>query len=185
MKKAIIPIIIITILIVTLTLFLKPEEQIQDENVLYKEKFNDTILKFVKYDYALGQNILVGVERSTNQGKSYKKITQDLVTVSEEARFIFLNESLGFIISTGYIMRSNNFAGLQVTIDGGKTFQKATFIYENEDIDLITIESFPLQEEDVLKLKCSIYELKVDKSGYQNTSITFISRDQGITWSLE
>ena len=51
----------------------KDNNKIVDENTLYTKQFKNVVLKFEKYDYALGQKILVGVEKSTDKGKTFKK----------------------------------------------------------------------------------------------------------------
>lgn len=159
--------------------------EVDDEDILYSQQFGNVILKFKRYDYALGQNWIVGVLKSTDNGNSYVAVTDEAITVSYEARFRFLNESLGFVISTGYVSRSNEFLGLLVTQDGGKTFLNAKFNYDNEEVDLITILDFPSYEGDTLKLPCSIYTVKEDKSGYEDVEILFYSFDNGLTWNYE
>ena len=73
-KKCIllIAIIIVTLLVGGIFLLLNREYP-DDENTLYSIRFGNTKLKFERYDYALGQNQIVGVEKSTNRGKTYEK----------------------------------------------------------------------------------------------------------------
>lgn len=182
-KKLIILITFLLLLIIGTVLFL-PDNTEVDENMLYSKQFGDVILKFERYDYTLGQNILVGVEKSTDKGKTYTTVTEELITVSSEARFIFMNESLVFVISTNNVSRSNNFMGVKVSQDGGKTFINAEINYENENIDIITIESLPYYDGDVLKLKCSIYVINSTRDGYEDVELIFSSYDNGLTWNL-
>lgn len=160
-------------------------EENQDEKNLYSRRLGNTILKFQKYDDVLGQNMVVGVEKSINHGESYTKVSKEVITVSQEARFLFVSQSVGYIISTGYVKRENDFKGFKVTLDGGKTFADAIFEYENENVDLITIEEFPYQDGNVLKMECSVYDVKNNKDGYEDRKIKFESFDKGLTWTLE
>ena len=156
-----------------------------DKDTLYSVKFGNTKLRFERYDYAVGQNQVVGVEKSTNKGKSYKKLTETPILVSMEPKFIFLNEKMGFAIAKSNLAKSNNYAGVKVTKDGGKTFVDGKINYDNPDIEILTVDDFPYLENNVLKLPCSIYQFKDDKSGYEDKKLTFVSVDNGLTWNLE
>ena len=184
-KKAILLGVLLVIGLIIVLLLAHKEVKEIDENELYSRQFGNTILKFEKYDYALGQNIIVGVEKSIDKGKNYTKVTEEPITVSSEAKFKFLNESLGFVISTGYILRSNKFKGLKVTQDGGKTFVDAKFNYENNLIDFVTIEGFPYYKNDELLLKCSIYDIHYEEYTYEDVELIFKSQDDGLTWNYQ
>lgn len=155
-----------------------------DENKLYSKQFNKTFLKFERYDYVLGQNMIVGVEKSTDKEKTYTKVTKEPIVVTNEAKFMFLTERLAFIISTNNLQKHNNYRGLKVTTDGGKTFSDAKINYENDDIEIITIEDFPYYENSTLKLKCSIYAINKNKDGYENIELLFESKNNGLLWNL-
>ena len=160
MKKKIIIIVSILIILLLITggifLFLNREYP-DDENTLYTIKFGNTKLRFERYDYSLGQNQIVGVEKTTNKGKTYEKLTDEPIIVSMEPKFIFINEKLGFAISKPNLTKSNNYIGVKVTQDGGKTFTDGKINYNNPNIDILTIEDVPYVEKDLLKLPCSIY----------------------------
>lgn len=179
--------LILGILIVFFLLLLFPNNKKEevDENILYSRRFGNTILTFQNQEDVLGQNRVVGVEKSTDYGKKYTKVTKEPITVSQEARFLFRNEKVGYVISTGYIRREDGFKGFKVTLDGGKTFIDAKFSYDNENVDLITIEEFPYQDGNVLKMKCSVYDLAEDGTGYEEKTFEFESSDKGLTWALE
>lgn len=162
----------------------RPKEQI-DENALYTERFGDTILKFERYDYVLSQNMIVGVEKSIDGGKTFNIITQDGVVVSNKAMFEFMSEELAFIISTENLSRSNGFIGFKVTQDGGKTFTNSKFNYDNPRVDILHIDSFPYYDEEKLNLDCTVYDLASDGNGYQDYLLTFVSEDNGLTWNLK
>lgn len=176
-------IIFTSILIIVLN---KEKDYPDDENTLYSIKFKNVKLRFERFDYALGQNQVVGVERSTNYGKDYEVVTKDYITVSMEPKFVFFNEHLGFAIKKPNIMKDNNkYYGMYVTKDGGKTFKLSEINYDNPKIEVLTIEDIPYYEEGLLKLPCSIYQVKEDKTGYEDKKITFVSTDEGLTWYLE
>ena len=109
----------------------KTPELISNEDIVYTKEFGEEILQVRRYDYSLGQRMIIGVEKSNNNGKSFEKVTEGMVEVSLEAKFEFLNENLGFIIDTGYLDRNRNFKGLLVTNDGGITFKQAEITYDN------------------------------------------------------
>lgn len=154
----------------------------EDGEVLYEKKFDQTILRFSKIDNVSGQNMLVHVIKSKDDGESFYVVSEDPIQVSNEAKFVFLSKTLGFAISTGNIDLNNNNQGLMVTNDGGKTFTSANVEYENPDVDYITIEKIPYYEKDSLKMKCSVYQLNSNRDGYDDKEITFISNDNGLHW---
>lgn len=176
---------IVIALLLGLVFFFLNREYPDDENTLYSIKFGNTKLRFEKYDDALGQNQTVGVEKSTNRGKTYEKITDEPILVSKEPKFIFINKKLGFAISKPNLTKSNHYIGVKVTQDGGKTFTDGKINYDNPDIDILTIVDVPYLEDEKLKLPCSIYQVKADQSGYEDKKLTFISIDDGLTWNLE
>lgn len=157
----------------------------EDGEVLYEKKFDQTILRFSKIDNVSGQNMLVHVIKSKDDGESFYVVSEDPIQVSNEAKFVFLSKTLGFAVSTGNIDLNNNNQGLMVTNDGGKTFTSANVEYENPDVDYITIEKIPYYEKDSLKMKCSIYQLNSSRDGYEDKEIIFISNDNGLHWQLE
>lgn len=162
--------------------FNKKEESVTDENQLYIQVFDDIYLRFERYDYALGQNMLVGVEKSLDGGKTYKQVSKDYALVSIDSDFCFLNVDQGFIISKKMLSRQNNFAGLKVSNNGGVTFMDAKFEYENTNVDVLNIIGFPYIQDDKLKLECIVYEPYED--GYHEITLTFISDDEGLNWHL-
>ena len=157
----------------------------EDEEILYEKKFDNTILRFGKVDNVLGQNMLVNVLRSKDNGENFYVVSSDVIQVSNEAKFVFLNEKLGFAINTSKIYLDNRKTSLYVTNDSGKTFTSAVFNYKNDNVDYISIEEVPYYEKDTLKIKCSIYQINDDKDGYENKKLIFISNDIGLTWNLE
>lgn len=186
-KKIIISIIILTImLLVGGGIFLSlNREYSDDENTLYTIKFGNIKLRFERYDYALGQNQIIGVEKSIDKGRTYEKLTKTPIIVSMEPMFIFFNEKLGFAISKPNLTKNNNYMGVKVTNDGGKTFVNGKINYDNPKIEILTVEEVPYYDNNILKLHCSIYQIKEDDSGYEDVDLIFISNDNGLTWDLE
>lgn len=157
----------------------------EQEEVLYEKKFNETILRFGKVDSGLGQNILVHVLRSKDNGKNFYVISDDLIKVSNEAKFVFLNENLGFAISTGKIFLKQNVNSIYVTNDSGKTFQSSNFKYENDNVTYLDVVDLPYFENDTLKIKCSAYQFNSNIGKYEDKELIFISKDNGLNWELD
>lgn len=156
----------------------------ENEEVLYEKKFNKVIMRFSKVDNTLGQNMLVNVLRSKDNGKNFYVISDDVVQVSNDSKFVFLNENLGFIVSLKQVYLNNGKTSLYVTNDSGKTFKSAVFNYTNENVDFIDIESLPYIDKELLKIKCSVYQVNKNKDGYENKELIFVSRDNGLNWNL-
>lgn len=157
----------------------------EQEEVLYEKKFNETILRVGKVDSGLGQNILVHVLRSRDNGKNFYVISDDLIKVSNEAKFVFLNENLGFAISTGKIFLKQNVNSMYVTNDSGKTFQSSNFKYENDNVTYLDVVDLPYFENNTLKIKCSAYQFNSDIGKYEDKELIFISNDNGLNWKLD
>lgn len=184
-KKIVFIIVLIIILSIVAILLLTNKSKPDDDNVLYTIQFGSTKLRFVRYDCSLGQNQIVGVEKSIDEGKNYESLTSEPITVSMKPKFVFINENLGFAISKSNLTKTNNYMGLKVTQDGGKTFVDGKIIYDNPNIEILTIEDVPYKENDLLKLPCSIYQVKSDQSSYEDIKLLFISSDNGLTWNLD
>lgn len=157
----------------------------ENEEVLYEKKFDTTILRFGKLDNILGQRMLVHVLRSKDNGKNFYVVSDDVLQVSNGAKFVFIDENLGFAINNGTIYLDNKEGALYVTNDGGKTFMSAKFNYINENVEYISIESLPYREEKLLKIKCSVYCINSHKDGYETKELIFTSDDEGQNWNLE
>ncbi len=188
MKKKIlllIPLLLFIAIIFYYLLNYQENRVVKDENMLYSKTFGNTVLKFEYYDSALGQKMIVGVEKSTDKGKTFKRVTKEAFTVSREAKFVFFSKTFGFAVSLPTLMKSNQYMGVRVTMDGGKTFQMSTIHYDNNDVELMTIEKIPYYENKVLTMITSIYTLREDRNGYQNVMLKFISKDKGLTWDLK
>ena len=177
--------LIIVLLIIGLILFL-PKKEVIDENVLYSANFDNVVLRFKHVDNVIGQNQIVVVEKSMDNGKTFETITERDVIVSLEPKFVFLNEQLGFAVKKSNNIKDNGkYLGMYVTNDGGKTFNNSVINYDNPNIEVLTITDVPFYNNEKLILPCSIYQVKEDQSGYENVSIYFTSNDNGLTWNLD
>jgi len=187
MKKRLIIVASIVILVIIGIIIFKNREKkysYTDENTLYYIEFKNEILRFERYDYSLGQNQIIGVQKSTNKGETFENITEEEIIVSMEPKLIFLNEKLGFAISKRNLSKSNDYMGIKVTQDGGKNFIDGEINYDNPDIEILSVEDVPYYDNNELKLKCSIYQIKSDGIGYEDVELIFISKDEGLTWNL-
>lgn len=155
----------------------------ENENVLYEKKFGKTILRFGKVDDVLGQNMLINVLRSKDNGNNFYVVSDDVIQVSKKAKFEFLSKDLGFVINTGKIYLDDKKTSLYVTDNGGKNFIVANFDYKNENVEYLIIENMPYYDKDILKLQCSLYEVSDD--GHENKELVFISKDNGFNWKVE
>lgn len=184
-KRTIIGSLIIVLLIIGLILFL-PKKEVIDENVLYSVNFDNVVLRFKHVDNVIGQNQIVVVEKSMDNGKKFETITEGDVIVSLEPKFVFLNDELGFVVKKSNNIKENGkYYGMYVTNDGGKTFNNSVINYDNPNIEVLTITDVPFYNNEKLILPCSIYQVKEDQSGYENVSIYFTSNDNGLTWNID
>ena len=156
----------------------------EDAKVLYEKKFDDTILRFSQIDTALGQKILVKVIRSKDNGQNFYYVTDNSIQVNNNAKYEFLTKDNGFIANERIYLDGSK-EGLIVTNDGGKTFQNANFTYKKTNVEYITIQDLPYYQDNILKIKCAVYQRKKDDSGYENKELIFTSNDNGFNWNLE
>lgn len=154
--------------------------KIEDAEVLYEYKKDDHILRFTNVDSVLGQNQLVSVIESLDNGKTFDLKTNGVIQVSNEAKFIFFDESIGFAINTGKIHLDQSKTSIYVTNDGGKTLEESKIIYETDSKDTLDIDGLPYMEDGKLKLKCLEYVNK-----YEDKELIFVSEDKGKSWKLE
>ena len=91
---------------------------------------------------------------------------------------------MGFAISKPNLTKSNDYMGVKVTQDGGKTFVNGKINYNNPNIDILTVEEVPYYDDGLLMLHCSIYQIKDDHTGYEDVDLIFISNDDGLSWNL-
>ena len=185
-KRYLFTLVSFAVILVSLAFFIAtlPIKHI-DLDMLYEKNLGDVTYKIKKYDDDLGQKLLIGVEKSVDNGYNYEPITEELVSITDKATYIILDKDLIIINSKGYIERDSNFVGLKVSNDGGISFKDAKFIYKNKNINYIKLPSLPYLDGDILKIKGSIYDLTKNKKSYEYKEIIFESKDKGLTWNLE
>ncbi|MBP5684146.1 MAG: hypothetical protein J6X02_02690 [Bacilli bacterium] len=185
-KTIIIGSLVILLLVIGIILLLSKKEEVTDENILYSVNFNNVVLRFKHVDNVIGQNQIVTVEKSIDNGKTFDVITEEGLTVSLEPKFIFLNEQLGFAVKKSNNTKENGkYYGMYVTVDGGKSFTLSEINYDNPTIEVLTITYVPYFDNEKLVLPCSIYQVKEDLSGYEDVVIYFVSTDNGLTWNID
>ena len=102
----------------------------KSDNVLYKKEIGENIVIRVRNLGAiLGQRSVVQVEKSTNGGKIFEKMTENEVTIHNGAEFIFIDENIGFINDFGFSGTGGDNRFFVVTTDGGRTFANANVIH--------------------------------------------------------
>ena len=131
-------------------------------------------------DYALGQNQLVSVVESLDNGRIFNWKTNGAIQVSNEAKFVFLDENMGFALNTGKVYLDGSKTAIYVTNDGGETLERSEFIYNTDRKDTLDIDGLPYMEDGKLKIKCLEYINK-----YEDKELIFVSNDKGKTWKLE
>ena len=142
--------------------------------VLYTKTFdNNVVVKITSIDAILARRLAVIVEKSTDGGKTFtNQLTQDSLIVGDEAEYLFLNETIGFIKE----LKENENRGLRVTRDGGKTFEEVIFKVKKDELPYLYIDKMPYFEDNILKLEASMY--------YANDPEIkkLRSNDNGLTW---
>lgn len=147
--------------------------------ILYKKEFDDKIaIRVVVKDYILAQRSIIGIEKTRDGGNTWAEqmeSTDDFVQIYNGAKFVFIDENIGFINDLGLVGTNGENRRLLVTINGGKNFTIATIELDNIQKDLY-IEDVPYKENDILKLKGYIIENSNKKYYY------FYSEDNGVSW---
>lgn len=160
-------------------LYLFPE----DEEVVYETNFDNTVIRFGILDYALGQNMLVNVIKSTDGGQNFYNVTDNFIQVSLKAQFLFLNEQLGFAINNGIVgLKASDVTGMYVTNNGGKSFDRAIFKWDYST-GYIKIKELPYLIDNALYVKCDVVGYDEKSQKYEENDITFTSADNGLTWN--
>lgn len=155
-----------------------------DDDILYEKRINENIIIRVKNLGAiLAQRSIIGVEKSVDGGKTYIRQDNEGITIHNGAKFVFLDENIGFINDPGLAGTDGENRGLLVTIDGGKTFQDANLIHpDNIEEKNLFVYEVPYIDNGILKVK--IYTINHSKEP-EKTYYTFYSNDNGLNWNLE
>lgn len=155
------------------------EVHIKEGDTLYEKKINKkTSIKVIYKGSILAQRSVIGIEKTTDGGKTWNnqlETTDGFMQINDGAKFIFLDESIGFINDLGLAGTNGENSGLLVTTDGGKNFDESTIIKGNIN-DELYIDGVPYIEKDILKIK--VYTIENSRKKYYE----FYSSDDGKTW---
>lgn len=161
-------------------------EEEKKAEVLYEKKINElTSIRIVYIDSILAQRSLIGVQKTIDGGKNWTnqlQMSDRYLTIHNGAKYVFLNENIGFINDPGLAGTNGDNRGLLVTINGGKTFVNANIIKPDSIIaETLFVEDVPYIVNNILKVK--IYT--IDYHDWQDkTYYEFYSNDNGLNWKI-
>lgn len=151
-------------------------------SILYESRFNKTdIIRVRVIDSALAGKDIIIVEKSTDNGLSFKNIlenTEKYLIVNRDTDVTFVNENIGFIFDLGLLGRDDRYKKFLVTTDGGESFSDVSITINGYgDLDYYYINNTPYLKKDKLVLDVSVpveNDLK---------DIELVSNDNGLTFS--
>lgn len=153
----------------------------QDSDILYEKVINNnTIIRVINKESILAQRSIISIEKTTDGGQTWEKRLPEGMQIHNGAKFIFLDENIGFINDPGLVGTEGENSGLLVTTDGGKTFINANIIHpKNIEEKNLFVSELPYLENETLKVK--IYTINHAKNPAK-TFYEFSSKDNGLTW---
>lgn len=166
------------------------QTEIKTENpidILYEKEISEnTVIRIINEGYILGGRMLINIQETNDSGINWSnklKNSDSCITVNNEAKFVFINEKVGFINNQSLLIVGQENNSLLVTVDGGESFKKSNFIYPL-DIKETTfyIKDLPYLENNKLKIKLFPSD-KIENS--QSTCYEFISIDNGLNWMCD
>ena len=151
-------------------------------SIIYESRFNKTdIIRVRVIDSALAGKDIIIVEKSTDNGLSFKNILENddkYLVVNRDTDVTFVNENIGFIFDLGLLGRDDRYKKFLVTTDGGKTFKDVSITINGYgSLDYYYINNMPHLKEDKLVLDVSVPD------GNDLKDIELISNDDGLTFS--
>ena len=151
-------------------------------NILYESRFNKTdIIRVRVIDSALAGKDIIIVEKSTDNGLSFKNILESddkYLVVNRDTNITFVNEDIGFIFDLGLLGRDDRYKKFLVTTDGGKTFSDVSITINGYgDLDYYYINYLPRLKNDKLVLTVSVPDSD------DLIDIELVSNDNGLTFS--
>ncbi len=159
---------------------------IKEEDILYeKEIRTGTIIKVINEGSVLGGKMVISVKKTDDSGKTWRnqlKTSDGYMTVNRGAKFVFINEEVGFINNLSLFVLGEDNDSLLVTVDGGESYKNANFIFPL-DIEDTTfyVDGVPYKENNKLKVKMySPAYRSDDKVNYYE----FVSVDNGLNWEM-
>ena len=151
-------------------------------SILYESRFNKTdIIRVRVIDSALAGKDIIIVEKSTDNGLSFKNILENddkYLVVNRDTDVSFANEKIGFIFDLGLLGRDDRYKKFLVTTDGGESFRDVSITINGYgDLDYYYINYLPRLKNDKLVLDVSIPD------GNDLKDIELVSNDKGLTFS--
>ena len=151
-------------------------------SIIYESRFNKTdIIRVRVIDSALAGKDIIVVEKSTDNGLSFKNILENddkYLVVNRDTDITFVNESIGFIFDLGLLGRDDRYKKFLVTTDGGKTFSDVSITINGYgDLDYYYINYLPRLKNDKLVLTVSVPDSD------DLIDIELVSNDNGLTFS--
>lgn len=160
-------------------------ENLSSDKILYEKSFSDNVyIRIVFEGSVLAQRSIISIAKTTDAGKSWQtqlETTDHVLQIHNGAKFEFLNESIGFIYDSGIAGTNYENNSLLVTLNGGKSFEKSTFIKPDNLSNInLTISKLPFYSNNTLYLEM----ISTDSYG-QDLYYTFFSEDSGLTWKIK
>lgn len=136
-------------------------------------------LKVLAVDYAMGKEA-IQIVKTVDGGKNWKQMIENesqALWVHYYTQFVFLNEQIGFFLDPGRSGVSENQISLQITRNGGKSFEEVPIqeLQENS----VWMDELPTMESGKIRIK--MYRIHDDEKEY----IEYVSEDQGISWKKQ
>ena len=151
-------------------------------NILYESRFNKTdIIRVRVIDTALAGKDIIVVEKSTDNGLSFKNILKNedkYLIVNRDTDVTFVNENIGFIFDLGLLGKDDRYKKFLVTTDGGESFNDVSITINGYgNLDYYYINNTPRLKGDKLVLDVSVPD------GNDLKDIELVSNDDGLTFS--
>ena len=151
-------------------------------NILYESRFNKTdIIRVRVIDTALAGKDIIVVEKSTDNGLSFKNILKNedkYLIVNRDTDVTFVDEKIGFIFDLGLLGKDDRYKKFLVTTDGGESFSDVSIIINGYgSLDYYYINNTPHLKGDKLVLDVSVPDSNDLKD------IELVSNDDGLTFS--
>lgn len=161
----------------------KTENNYKTEKILYEKEINNTTsIRIVYFTSTLGQKSLIGIEKTNDGGITWEEQFEndkDYITINNGAKFIFLDENVGFINNLEPFWTNSNTTPLLVSNNGGKSFTNAEIICPDFIKSELYINETPYIENGILKFKAYTTNYNYSSAdGYYE----FYSEDNGQSW---
>lgn len=152
------------------------------ESILYESRFNkNDIIRVRVIDTALAGKDIIVVEKSTDNGLSFKNILKNedkYLIVNRDTYVSFVNEKIGFIFDLGLLGKDDQYKKFLVTTDGGESFSDVSITINGYgNLDYYYINNTPRLKGDKLVLDVSVPD------GNDLKDMELVSNDDGLTFS--